>query len=96
MVREAQIRLEHNRQRQRLKHLLETASNGASMVKMNELLLACKLAKMPMDANRIVSTPDVGMVRNERCAHTMHYMKPLTPRPLVPHSLLPSSQCPHF
>ena len=68
MIREAQIRLEHNKQRQRLKAMLEPASNGGHMVKMNELLLACKLAKVPMDADRLVSTPDVGMVRNERCA----------------------------
>lgn len=65
MVREAQLRIQHNRQRLRLKQLLNTAADGGPTVKTNDLLLACQLAKMPMDSARVLTTP-FAMDRNSR------------------------------
>ena len=48
MIREAQLRIEHNKSRQRLKHLLNTASQGGPTVQQQDLYLACQLAKMDM------------------------------------------------
>lgn len=57
MIKEAQLRLQHNKQRVRLKQLLNTASDGGPAVKTQDLLLACKLAKMPMDTQKVFGTP---------------------------------------
>lgn len=57
MIAEAKLRMEHNKQRQRLKKLLHAASNGDSVVKTDDLLLACQLAKMPMDKAAVQNTP---------------------------------------
>ena len=62
MIREAQLRIEHNRQRLRLKQLLSTASDGGPTVKMSDLLLACELAKMPLSPEKMMETP-FAMVR---------------------------------
>lgn len=53
MVREAQLRIEHNKQRMRLKRLLRTTANGGEIVNTRELALACELAKMPLGADRV-------------------------------------------
>ena len=57
MVREAQPRLEHNKQRLRLKQLLATASEGGPTVKTKDLLLACQLAKVPVEPTKVLATP---------------------------------------
>jgi len=57
MIREARLRIEHNKQRQRLKQLLNTASEGGPTVHTQDLLLACKLAKMNVDETSVYSTP---------------------------------------
>ena len=46
MIHEARLRMEHNKARHRLKHLLNTAAEGGPTVHTQDLLLACKLAKM--------------------------------------------------
>ena len=53
MIREARLRIEHNKQRQKLKYLLSTASQGGPTVQTEDLLLACKLAKMNVDDKSI-------------------------------------------
>ena len=57
MVREARLRIEHNKQRARLKKLLSTAAEGGAVVKMDDLILASELARMPMDRGALLSTP---------------------------------------
>jgi hypothetical protein len=57
MIREAQLRINHNKQRQRLKQLLSTAADGGPTVKTQDLVLACELAKMPIDRSAVLSTP---------------------------------------
>jgi hypothetical protein len=57
MIREAQIRINHNRQRQRLKNLLHTAADGGSVVKTRDLLLACQLAKVNVETEHMQDTP---------------------------------------
>ena len=57
MIREAKFRLEHNRHRQRLKQLLATAADGGSAVRAQDLMLACQLAKVPIDPNSLQKTP---------------------------------------
>ena len=61
MINEARIRIAHNKQRTKLKHMLSTAANGGPVVDTRDLLLACKLAKLDMggdynqyDADRFV------------------------------------------
>jgi len=56
MIKEAQLRLTHNKQRQRLKQLLQTASDGGPTVKTGDLLLACQLAKMPIDQSALLDS----------------------------------------
>ena len=53
MIQEARLRMEHNKQRQRLKKLLNAASAGTAVVKTDDLMLACQLAKMPIDPNTV-------------------------------------------
>jgi len=63
VINEARIRLAHNKQRMRLKQLLETAANGGSVVNTRDLILACRLAKLEVgddivgvnDADKFVS-----------------------------------------
>jgi len=46
MINEARIRLEHNKQRQKLKGLLATSANGGTLINTRDLLLACRIAKL--------------------------------------------------
>lgn len=57
MIREAQLRIEHNKQRLRLKQLLSTAAEGGPTVKTQDLVLACQLAKMPVSPEKVLTTP---------------------------------------
>jgi hypothetical protein len=54
MIQEARLRIEHNKQRHRLKQLLATAADGGASVKTQDLMLACELAKMPMDEEAVI------------------------------------------
>jgi len=47
-VREAQLRQSYNKQRRQFKNMLSTASSGSSLVRMNDLKLAAKIAKMEL------------------------------------------------
>lgn len=62
MINEARIRIQHNKQRQRLKSLLATAANGGSIVATKDLLLACRLAKLDMSAGSGVPISDEHVV----------------------------------
>jgi hypothetical protein len=57
MVAEAQQRHAHNRQRRRLKQLLNAASEDGSTVATKDLLLAAKLAKMDLPEEMVADTP---------------------------------------
>ena len=57
MIKEAKLRLEHNKQRIRLKQLLNVASEGGPTVNTQDLLLACQLAKLPMETQKVLSSP---------------------------------------
>jgi Ca2+-binding EF-hand superfamily protein len=57
MIQEARLRIEHNKQRHRLKQLLATAADGGASVKTQDLMLACELAKMPMDEEAVINSP---------------------------------------
>ena len=46
MINEARLRLQHNKQRLRLKNVLQASADGGSVVGTRDLLLACKLAKL--------------------------------------------------
>ena len=65
MIKEAKLRLEHNKQRARLKQLLNTAADGGPAVSTQDLLLAAKLAKMPLDTETVLSTK-FSLDRNSR------------------------------
>lgn len=53
MIVEAKIRLQHNKQRQQLKKLLQGAAEGGSVVKTEDLMVACQLAKVPVKEDLI-------------------------------------------
>jgi len=63
VINEARIRLAHNKQRLRLKQLLQTSANGGTVVNTRDLILACRLAKLDVgddvqrtsDADKFVS-----------------------------------------
>jgi len=57
VINEARIRLAHNKQRMRLKQLLETSANGSSLVNTRDLILACRLAKLDV-GDDVVTTHD--------------------------------------
>jgi len=57
MCAEAQQRHAHNRQRRRLKQLLNAASEDGSTVATKDLLLAAKLAKMDLPEEMVADTP---------------------------------------
>ena len=57
MVAEAQQRHAHNRQRRRLKQLLNAASEDGSTVATKDLLLAAKLAKLDLPEEMVADTP---------------------------------------
>jgi Ca2+-binding EF-hand superfamily protein len=53
MIQEAKIRLQHNKQRMQLKRLLRCAAEKGELVDANDLMLACQLAKMPIDQEHL-------------------------------------------
>jgi len=57
MINEARIRMQHNKQRLRLKQLLATASEDGQRVNTRDLILACQLAKLDI-GNDVVQPPD--------------------------------------
>jgi len=57
MCAEAKLRIEHNKQRRRLKQLMAAASDDGSTVATKDLLLAAKLAKMELPEEFIADTP---------------------------------------
>ncbi len=59
MVREAQLRQEHNRQRRRMKQMLSAASSDGSNVATKDLLLAAKIANMDLPDGFVQKTPHV-------------------------------------
>lgn len=46
MINEARMRIQHNKQRQQLKNLLHASANGKADLPTQDLMLACKIAKM--------------------------------------------------
>lgn len=62
MCAEAQARLAHNRQRRRMKQLMNAASDDGTSIATKDLLLAAKLAKMNLPDEMVADTP-YAMVR---------------------------------
>lgn len=56
MIQQARIRMDHNKQRQRLKMLLSAAADGSSVVATKDLLLACKIAKLDIGTDNEAET----------------------------------------
>ena len=57
MIKEAQLRISHNKQRQRLKNILRTAADGGAVVETPDLMLACQLAKVDLKQEKVVGSP---------------------------------------
>lgn len=53
MIQEAKIRLQHNKQRMQLKKLLSSAAQKGELVTADDLMIACQLAKMPIDQEHL-------------------------------------------
>ena len=84
MVREARLRIEHNKQRARLKHLLATASDGGPVVKTSELMLACEIAKLPLSPEKVASTPFAKVRVPQRKHSTLCPPRPRAASPQLP------------
>ena len=57
LIAEAKDRIEHNRQRRRMKQLLSAASDDGFAVRTKDLLLAAKLANMSLPDELVAGTP---------------------------------------
>ena len=70
-----QLRIEHNKSRQRLKHLLNTASQGGPTVQQQDLYLASQLAKMDMSLAGLdpASSPRKGAIPLARIHKQLQY-----------------------
>ena len=57
MIREAQLRIAHNKQRKNLKTILRSTAGGRPVVKVDDLMLACERAKVDVPREKLAQTP---------------------------------------